>query len=272
MFFRAVSVLLLACIWWTGGTYLAWADHIEPDPQARQWAKQADQVEQKVVKEEWAEAREELRKLADQFSGSDLTRIDLTVEGLGALSETLVEADQQLNRVMIQPKELTRAVERVHLAFDALAQPHQPLWHRYEGMFQDQMNQVRNNLKRGRHKEARRSIETILQSYNQIRPALVVIRSPSTVEKVDALMTFLKKEGAKQKLEPGTVESALDQWAKMIPPLFYGSEEEVVALAGTDPPPLVVALATLGGFIAMVLGYVVWLKFKDQHIRVVERE
>ncbi|WP_169713531.1 sporulation protein YpjB [Paludifilum halophilum] len=258
----ALAVFLLGTGFFSGGAVTVLADHVKPDPQAKKWARQADRVEGKVAEGRWAEARKELNQLAESFSKADLSRSSLTVEGVRALSDTLVEADRQLNRVMVRPEELAEVTQRVHLAFDALAQPHQPLWHRFEGSFRSRIGEVRSGLKKNRPEAVRRSGRKLIEHYEQIRPALYVVRSPTTVEKTNALMSFLQKELQKEELEPGTVESAVDQWERMISPLFYGPEEEVLAIGEEGKPPLIPALLSVGGVIAGVLSYVSWRKYR----------
>ncbi|MFC4078067.1 sporulation protein YpjB [Salinithrix halophila] len=235
-----------------------------------QWTKQALQIEERVRQggeENYLKAREETAVLAKSFARSDLSEVNLSIQGVEALSETLVELDRQLNRVMPASDDLNRAAERSALAFDAIAHPHQPLWYRYEPVFRKDIARVKGAAKKGNPENLRIAVRELILHYEQIEPALEVARKPMTVEKVRSLMNFLRSRVHINPLPREELRGGIRQWERMVPPLFNGPEEDVTAFGGGTLPPILPAALSLGGLIAMVLSYVGWKKHRYKQRR-----
>lgn len=225
------------------------------------WSKTANRVAEQVEKGNLLEARNELAKLARQFSTSNLADKNLSVEGIHALSEVIMDMERNLNRISPDEAKLRVAATRLRIAFDAVSHPHQPLWQQYYSVMKKHLMLIREAIKQQNQASIQEAIGQFYDDYQMIRPALVVSKSPSVVEKVDSLITFIRKQKDPEQLEAGVI-----QLERMLQALFFGSEKEVLAVFS---PLEGVSLQTLtmwvSGFIAMVLGYVSWKKYRASH-------
>lgn len=138
-----LGMLIFLLLSLTGGLVQAKGDHV-----AESWSFQAEEIDHLVKEGKPEEARDKLSRLAESFSRGDLSKVDVSVEGIGALSGTLVELDRELVRVMPEVKDLHDASERVRLAFDALAHPREPLWHRYTLLMKKDVRDMKEEIGR----------------------------------------------------------------------------------------------------------------------------
>ncbi|PTX59926.1 sporulation protein YpjB [Melghirimyces profundicolus] len=235
------------------------------------WADEAVEIHRLVEKGELERAKGKLENLADRFSNGDFSRIRLSVEGMEALSDTLVELDRELVRVMPRPDRLLVASKRMMLAFDALAHPRQPLWHQYESVWKDDVTSVKQRMKKNRPETVRSAVGTLVRHYRTVEPALYVSRNPETVGAVSTLVHSLERQAGRKPMKPALLTSTLKQWERMIRPLIDGKEQDVLALAHTGMPAWPKAALTLGGIIACALTYVSWQKYRQSRVFVHRR-
>ncbi|SMO43145.1 sporulation protein YpjB [Melghirimyces algeriensis] len=243
----------------------------EKTNQSENWARQAEEVDRLVKKKEWEQARRALAQLANGFSSGNFTKSHLSVEGMKALSETLVDLDQELVRVKPRPKRLSYASERMLLAFDALAHDHQPLWHQYESLLKSDVLALKKYIKQDRPEAVRSKGRTLIQHFERIEPALYVSMDSETAGAVRNLLYSLEGEIRKGSLEMNQLSEGVELWERMLEPLFRQKEEELLALAHRNRPTWPEAALVLGGVIVAVLTYVGWKKYKYQQIRVYDR-
>jgi sporulation protein YpjB len=227
-----------------------------------QWSDWAKQLSGQVEKGDLEGARETLGRLSEGFSQSDLSELHLSVEAIESLSETLIEADRQLNRVVPEPTGLHRSTQRLWLAFDALSHPHEPLWHQYESILEKDIERMEKAVQQKKKDEIYRSYLSLAKSVREVEPALYVVHQPVTVQKIHSLMRFLDREVQSDPVRGPALQQGLAHLKKLLPPLFNGTKEEAAFAAVEPSPPIIPASLCLGGSIALILAYVAWRKYR----------
>lgn len=229
-----------------------------------QWARQAEQVYQLVERGDLLAARDALAVLSRSFSRANLSPLGLTVGQISALSQTLVEMEQELNRVRPNPTTLMAAALRMRMVFDAMTHPNQPLWGQYYSVLQQDLAAIDRAINAGNQARARMAVDTLIDHYRLIRPAIVLSRTPTTVTKVDSVLAFLRKQ-SRPAWNSALLRSGVNRLRGMLDPLFYGPEERVMAVYGEWDTPVASFMLMVGGVIVSVLTYVGWKKYRAEH-------
>lgn len=232
--------------------------------EAEAWAKQAEEIHRLVKEKKWAEARKPLAELAAGFSRADFSDEEVSTEAIHALSECLLDLEGKLNQIRPEQDVLLTSAVRLRLAFDALSHPNQPLWQeRYPEMVRN-IRQLERAVQSGSREEVREAVDKLFGEYQLIRPALAVSKSPQTTAKVDSVIAFIRSRSDGAPLDRRELAEGVKRLEKMMEPLFYGTEEEVIALARWTHPPEVLPLLWVGGVIAAVLAYVGWRMYRAE--------
>lgn len=216
--------------------------------------------------EEWPEAREALWKLTTRFSQHNWADMDVSVEGIHALSEALIHAKDTLTRMQLDAHEVQMHAVRLRLGIDALQKREQPLWHRYYKVLKKDVSELQKSVATGDKVQVQQAIDRLHAHYQLIQPALYVSRAPQVVEEVNALFRFMNKQIHDVAINRQPLQEAAAQWERLLDPLFYGSDEEVLAASDVPEYPVVLVTWLLAIFIGTVLTYVVWKKFQAMHI------
>ncbi|MBO2531531.1 MAG: hypothetical protein CW342_01315 [Thermoactinomycetaceae bacterium] len=232
--------------------------------EAEAWAKQAEEIHRLVKEKKWAEARKPLAELAAGFSRADFSDEEVSTEAIHALSECLLDLEGKLNQIRPEQDVLLTSAVRLRLAFDALSHPNQPLWQeRYPEMVRN-IRRLERAVQSGSREEVREAVDKLFGEYQLIRPALAVSKSPQTTAKVDSVIAFIRSRSDGAPLDRRELAEGVKRLEKMMEPLFYGTEEEVIALARWTHPPEVLPLLWVGGVIAAVLAYVGWRMYRAE--------
>ncbi|MXQ52576.1 sporulation protein YpjB [Shimazuella alba] len=220
----------------------------------QQWVTYATLISKEVDAGRYVEARQKLEELADLFSHSNFAGKQLSVQAIQALSTTIIDLEGRLNRITPNPVELNFYAKRLLLAFDAVGHSYQPMWKTYYPVLKRQVDKMLADLKKNR--DIREEINILHNHYVILRPALIVAKSPITVQKVDSLFLFLDRNSDKNHQIV-----ALNQLKRLLYPLFYGSEQDVLAV--TNPygkVPISTFLFIISVIIIGILTYVSWRK------------
>ena len=232
--------------------------------EAEAWAKQAEEIHRLVKEKKWAEARKPLAELAAGFSRADFSDEEVSTEAIHALSECLLDLEGKLNQIRPEQDALLTSAVRLRLAFDALSHPNQPLWQeRYPEMVRN-IRRLERAVQSGSREKVREAVDKLFGEYQLIRPALAVSKSPQTTAKVDSVIAFIRSRSDGAPLDRRELAEGVKRLEKMMEPLFYGTEEEVIALARWTHPPEVLPLLWVGGVIAAVLAYVGWRMYRAE--------
>ena len=210
--------------------------------------------------EEWIEAREALWQLTAAFSEYNWEDEDVSVEGIHALSGTLIQAKRALTRTQLDRDEIQHVAIRVRLGIDALQNREQPLWHHYFNVLKKDLSHLREVVMSGNKADIEKAVHRLHSHYKMIEPALYVARSAEVVEQVRSLFDFMGQQIHDVSVNRRQLLEAVEQWEQLLIPLFYGSDEEVLAVAAAPFTPIMYATWLLAALIGGVLTYVTWRK------------
>ncbi|MBA4496065.1 sporulation protein YpjB [Paenactinomyces guangxiensis] len=226
--------------------------------ESEKWSHTANQIVRLVEKKDLLGARSQLSILARQFSKSDLSDKNLSVEGIHVLSDVIIDMERNLNQVIPDEGKMVYSATRLQIAFDAVSHSHQPLWQQYYSPLKQDVGQIQEEIRHNNRSSVQKAIDQMYDDYQMVRPALIVSKSPHTVQKVDSLVTFIRKQEDLKKLQ-----SSVKQLEALLQPLFFGSEKDVTAVSGPlEEVSLYTITLWVSGLIVMVLSYVSWRKYR----------
>lgn len=249
---QVVCLTIVCFLFYPSGVY---ATQEQVESSAKQWVATATIVLQEIETGDYLKARQKLDELAKQFSGADFKGKGLNVQAIQALSTAIIELEGRLNRITPNPTELTFYTKRLLYAFDAANHPHQPMWHAYYPQLKQQITRMIADL--DKNKDVRRQRNQLEQQYVLLRPAIVVSKTPITVQKVDSLFALLSRADNKEHQL-----IALNQLQRLLYPLFYGSEQDV--LAATDPTGKVEVSTFVLTISIIVVGLLTFVAFRKR--------
>lgn len=218
-----------------------------------------------VKEAEWLEARRKLEMLTAAFKEHNWNEADLSVEGIHALADVLIAAKHALTRARPDEHEVQMRALQVRLAVDALEERKQPLWHHYYNVLDDDVKHLREQISAGSKDDLESAVRRLYAHYELIQPALYISRTPEAVKQANALLAFMDKQirGVAVNREP--LREAAAQWDELVYPLFYGTDEEVLAVSTAHESPLVLTSWLLATVIGTVLLYVAWRKARAEN-------
>lgn len=206
------------------------------------------------------EAREQLERFADlmtQVSYSGVT----SLEGLNALTSLVAESREVYNRVKFDERQALAAAAKIRLAADALTHKEKPLWLMYRGMFEQDAEKLREEIRNGRKAEAKRALSVFYDHYLAIRPAVLISRDASLAEKLDSWFIYMNGLLSAEDYDEKRAKEGADNAGQLIPELFREGDKTALAGAGSPNAPVLWA-AMVCGAIVSVLVYVGYRKYK----------
>lgn len=231
------------------------------------WSKLANEVMKSVQEKNYSKARERLTVLSQEFSKSNLVDKQLTVPAIHMLSGVIMDVERNLNQIRPNHQKIHYSAYRMQIAFDAVSHPHQPMWHAYYDELKQDIEQMKREIRAKDQKGYEQRVNQFYEHYQLIRPALMVSKSETTVQKLDSLMTWIRKKKDWKEQERG-----IQQWEKLMDPLFYGSEKDVLAMVyqWDEEVVLLKVMIWISGLIVSVLAYVSWRRYPHNQRKMAE--
>ncbi|MBP1961937.1 sporulation protein YpjB [Paenibacillus aceris] len=226
----------------------------------------ADEMYKQTMDGQVLEARNKLMQMSDQIPKIQFEGIT-SVEGLNALTETITQAKRVYNAVNYSPEEAQMAVAKIRLATDALTHKNQPMWLQYYKVLQNDTAALTQDVKSGKQQEAIASFGKLSQHIAIIHPSLLISREASSVEKLDSVLLFLRKNINSQPMAVRQADSGLDQLGHVLDELFLKNKDAIAFVPITDPKHPIIWSAGIGLIIVSVLSYVGWRMYQSgRHI------
>lgn len=204
---------------------------------------------------------EDLTRQVERFSFDGLT----TVEGMHALTETIVEVKEATASVQAASESLQHASAKLRLAVDSLAHPDKPLWLQYYKILKEDLSSIEQKVMNEPGTDITANYMELESHYETIRPAAIIRRQPYEIERFDSWMSYLKgltmSNGAKGQDILGTLKQG-DEFANAL----FGREKDATAFVpfAAGPEPWAANLF-LGSAIVAVLAYVGYRKYRGNH-------
>lgn len=223
----------------------------------------ADEMYRYVMDGNIVKARDKLDELGVKMTEIRFEGIT-TVEGVGALSDAIVQAKRALQSVNYSESEGQAAAAKIRLATDALTHINKPMWLQYYKGMKESANRIVLSGQKQNSKESLAELEQLQFRYDTIRPSLFISRQPSDVEKMDSLFSFLRGQLSQAEVNWKQVGGGLSQLQPSLDELFQQRDEAafVPIVERESPIPLIVSL---GSIIVAVLAFAAWRIFKFEH-------
>ncbi|WP_281886986.1 sporulation protein YpjB [Paenibacillus sp. YYML68] len=232
----------------------------------------ADGMYQKVQKGDIAGGRELLLQLSDQVTNISFDGI-ASVEGINALTETVVEGKRVLNAVKFDPAAGQIAAAKIRLATDALTHANQPLWLQFYKQLQDDVNAIEQAAKTSDKTALKNATVLLEQHYAIVHPSLIISRPEADVERMDSLITFIQTQADNQGMPYRNVLNAVPPLRQALDKLFM-KRETTAFLPYPEPQNPLLWTAIFGSVIMAALGFAGWRLWKkdDGLVRVKRSE
>ncbi|GBK63197.1 hypothetical protein GNQ08_16255 [Paenibacillus macerans] len=207
------------------------------------------------------EAHAEMERLIAALEGVSFKGLT-SVEGIHALAESIMDARETLARSEIVPDEWSRSSAVLRLAVNSLLHKDKGLWLQYYKVMADDMQRMNNARVGGQSEKLRAAFGNLQQHYETIRPAAVIRRDPSTVNRFDSWLSYAERLSNDQPMDEAALMEAIRQGESALKALFGRKGEEPVFLpiAGYENPWYWSGL--IGLWIVLALGYTGLRKFQ----------
>ncbi len=223
-----------------------------------------DQIAEKVLAElnggHVPQARDQL-----EWLGVEITKIEFegiaSVEGVNALTQTLVEAQRVFNRVKFSPAEGAAAATKVRLAVDALSHRNRPMWMQYRKQVEADLDKLAASVKQRAFPQVRVALEQADQHYALLRPAMLISKGSLATEQLDSLFAFMNSRH--QEGDAEGLQSGVDRMRQVWQEVFKDAGTETLIPLGSSDPPLIWGILIVLA-IVMALAFTGWRKFRHE--------
>lgn len=223
------------------------------------WGQKAEQILQEVQREQYLEAKEDIKQLSDNFIASDLAKKQLKIEALQTLSTLLVELDTSLNAISPNKTNLVRKATQLYLAFDAASHRTQPRWKGYRATLEEDIARIEKILPTENRREIKRELDKLIEDYQLIRPAILVTKPVEATTKFDSLFVFLRDQ-----TEYPAIREGLKEARQLVQIIFLGKDEDVLSWKGSFQKIPTGFILFVSGLISSALTYVSWRKYWER--------
>ncbi|MWV44693.1 sporulation protein [Paenibacillus sp. HJL G12] len=231
--------------------------------QAKVLSSTVEQLYQHVLAGNTNLVHQDLQQIDSIFENSSLQKLT-TVEGMHALSESIIEMKEAFARVRIDPQQWITASAKLRIAADSLSNPKQSLWMQYYKLIREELSQMKANLDKGDILAVKEAYERLQNHYEIIRPAVIIQRKPADVTMVDSWLSYAGGLVNAVTPKPGEIEKMIGQGEEMFNGLF-GKKKDYPALAPLDQVdgswPWVL---WAGAFIIIILAYTAYRKYRGE--------
>lgn len=193
------------------------------------------------------EVRGRLAEIVQLF-GNGSGQEGMSVEGIHAFSGAILDVQEAINAVSMSPEVVIQAAASLRLAADVIAHPKEPLWQQYYKILYEDLKAVEDQFSKGSAAGFAASVQRLEHHYNTIRPAAMISMPPSSVNRTDSWLSFVKG-AVGNATDPAAVKSTLTAGRETLNVLF-GREKDAAAFA---PFMLAADDETMGWLIGCVI-------------------
>lgn len=226
----------------------------QKDGMDMQFLEKTRQLEMYLEQKKYVEARLLLLQLQHLFP--QLTFAERTsVEGIHAISETFIHLKHLLSAVQLNPNEIRHVARQFSLAVDALVfsdDTEQSRWKKQLKTLMDRVDSVRQDGT----SPTKTTVEQLLMSYKELRPALLVRTPTAVVGQLDAIHRQVKQLKLERNPSDQEWSTLLGQLSDLYRQIFYGKDRPTFAEALSTP--LSRLMIGLAAFLILSLTYTAW--------------
>ncbi|WP_379162413.1 sporulation protein YpjB [Paenibacillus sp. sgz5001063] len=210
-------------------------------------------------------ARQQSEKVSQIFVSSSFEGLT-TVEGINALSDVIIDLKATLAAAQIDPQKWEAAAAKLRLAANSLNHPRQPMWLQYYKLIREDLNDMEKSAAANDLKSWQTALERLQSRYDNIRPAIIISRSPETVNAFDTWLSYAA--GIPSSSQPVGRARLLEiiSYGQDAARVLFGKERDEPALSLPLTPPGYGAWGLLaGGFIVAALVYAAFRKYRGEN-------
>jgi len=188
-----------------------------------------------------------------------------TVEGIHALSETIVEVKQAVVKVKNDDASLQQSSAKLRLAADSLANPTKPLWLQYYKIVKNDLDALSAATNQGQTAAVLANRYTVLEEhYETIRPAALIRREPYEIAQMDAWLSHTKGLTAAKQPDLTQLKSMVGHGEELVNQLFGREKDESAFVPFVQGPDRRVAGLLISSVIVATLSYAGYRKYRAQ--------
>ncbi len=263
MWMLAISLIMLPVKTYGLGVKPDAGSTAEAHKQAEALNQTVEQLYQHVLAGDINRVQVDLQQVDMIFKNSQLQKLT-TVEGIHALSESIIEMKEAVARVQLDSDQWLTASAKLRMAADGLSNTKQPLWLQYYKLIREELSQMKTESEKGDPLAVKQAYERLQTHYEIIRPAVVIQRKPEDVTMADSWLSYAGGLVNAVSPQPGQIQKMIEQGEEMFNGLF-GKKKDYPALAPLDQvngtwPWLIWA----GAFIIAALVYTAYRKYRGE--------
>ncbi|MCP1421678.1 sporulation protein YpjB [Paenibacillus xylanexedens] len=188
-----------------------------------------------------------------------------TVEGIHALSETIVEVKQAVVKVKNDDASLQQSSAKLRLAADSLANPTKPLWLQYYKIVKNDLDALSAATNQGQTAAVLANRYTVLEEhYETIRPAALIRREPYEIAQMDAWLSHTKGLTAAKQPDLAQLKSMVGHGEELVNQLFGREKDESAFVPFVQGPDRRAAGLLISSVIVATLSYAGYRKYRAQ--------
>lgn len=207
------------------------------------------------------DANNKMTELIDTIEGLSFRGLT-SVEGIHALAESIMDARETMARAELDPGQWVITSARLRLAVNSLAHKENALWLQYYKIMENDLSVMNKARAGGNPLEFKKAFLSLQSHYDIIRPAAIIQRDPSEMNRFDSWMSYLTGLTQGNPWNEETVKEAMRHRDVMLKGLFGRQSDEPVFLpiTGYNNPWYWTLL--IGAWIVIALIYTGYRKYR----------
>ncbi|MEF2964328.1 sporulation protein YpjB [Paenibacillus sp. M1] len=212
------------------------------------------------------EAHWDMDRLTENLEGLSFKGLT-SVEGIHALAESIMDVRESLVRAEVSPEEWAESSAKLRLAVNSLVHKDKALWLQYYKIMSDDLANMSKGRAEGSRTLLREAFLALKSHYEVIRPAAVIDKNPSEINRLDSWMSYADRLSSDSTWDEPAISGAIEQGDRLIKELFGRRGDEPVFLpVGSIGNPWQWGLL-IGGWILLALAYTGLRKYRaDQSV------
>ncbi len=220
----------------------------------------AETIYKHAKSREYQEARIELERFSNLLTTVSYQGIT-SLEGVNALTQTVVAARRVYNRVQLSEKDALTAATQLRFIADSLTHKNNPMWLEYESILKQDALLLREMVKTNNDVGSLTALQKLHSHYLIIQPSVILTRDAALVEKVHSLFNFLTTELSQGQVNYQRVNQGMDHLPEVLNELFGNKASQTTVPLMLDENN-VIWTTFIAAVIISALAYVAWRRYR----------
>ncbi|KOP63815.1 sporulation protein [Bacillus sp. FJAT-18019] len=229
--------------------------------QAKALNKEAEQVYRHVEEGNVQAVLEDMRRVSALFEASSFQGLT-GVEGIHALSESILEMKEATARAVQDPQHWMRSAGKLRLATDSLIHTKNALWLQYHKVIREDLRVMGQYAVQKETAGMRRAYDSLIEHYELIRPSIIIQRKPEEVNMMDSWISYAG--GLVSSGDSEQVQKVVVQGEEMMNTLFGKKKDEPALAPLAEVKNPMMWQLVIGAFILAALSFAGYRKYRGQ--------